>query len=125
MRLENGELVATTWQLGISRGVEIIGEDTVNEEAPALPDLASAPSTDKQFEIVVREGAANIYTETAHIWNPIHSDKAFALAAGLPDIILHGTATLALGITCLVDELLGESEGLAVDFLAWYSCLIP
>jgi acyl dehydratase len=106
-----GEMVARTWQLGISRGVPISGADTVSEEAPALPDLASAASTSQQFQIPVREGAANIYTECAHIWNPIHSDKAFALAAGLPDIILHGTATLALGITCLVDEFLeGDSR---------------
>jgi acyl dehydratase len=103
----SGELVARTWQLGISRGVNIIGDDTVDEEAPALPDFGSIPAAHQQFEIPVREGAANIYTETAHIWNPIHSDKAFALAAGLPDIILHGTATLALGISCLVNEFLG------------------
>ena len=65
----------------------------------------------QQFDIPIREGAANIYTETARIWNPIHSDKAFALAAGLPDIILHGTATLALGISALVNEFLhGDSR---------------
>ncbi len=106
-----GELVARTWQLGISRGVEIIGQDTITEEAPALPDLTSTQATHQRFEIPVREGAANVYTECAHIWNPIHSDKAFAQAAGLPDIILHGTATLALGITCLVNEILnGDSR---------------
>ena len=40
--------------------------------------------------------AAHVYTECARIWNPIHTDVAYARAAGLPDIILHGTATLAL-----------------------------
>ena len=55
-----------------------------------------------KIEIPVAAGAANVYTETARIFNPIHSDKAVALAAGLPDIILHGTATLALAISQIV-----------------------
>ena len=38
----------------------------------------------------------HVYTECASIWNPIHTERAVALAAGLPDIILHGTATWAL-----------------------------
>jgi acyl dehydratase len=42
---------------------------------------------------------AHVYTECARIWNPIHTDRAVALGAGLPDIILHGTATLALAIS--------------------------
>jgi acyl dehydratase len=44
----------------------------------------------------------HVYSECADIWNPIHTERAVALAAGLPDIILHGTATWALaGLTVL------------------------
>jgi acyl dehydratase len=43
---------------------------------------------------IARE-APHVYTECAAIWNPIHTERAVALAAGLPDIILHGTATWA------------------------------
>jgi acyl dehydratase len=44
----------------------------------------------------------HVYSECADIWNPIHTERAEALAAGLPDIILHGTATWALaGLTIL------------------------
>ncbi|MEZ5596515.1 MAG: MaoC/PaaZ C-terminal domain-containing protein [Pseudomonadales bacterium] len=57
--------------------------------------------------IPVAPGLGNIYTECARIYNPIHSDRGFALAAGLPDIILHGTATLALAVSRLVDQALG------------------
>ena len=46
-------------------------------------------------EIPVAATAAHVYTECARIWNPIHTDVDYARAAGLPDIILHGTATLA------------------------------
>lgn len=35
----SGELVCRTWQLGISRGVEVTGDHEAIEQAPALPDL--------------------------------------------------------------------------------------
>jgi acyl dehydratase len=40
--------------------------------------------------------------------NPIHVDRDFAMAVGLPDIILHGLCTLAFATQAIVDEL---SEG--------------
>jgi acyl dehydratase len=40
-----------------------------------------------------------VYSECARIWSPIHTDRAVARRAGLPDIILHGTATLALAVS--------------------------
>jgi acyl dehydratase len=49
--------------------------------------------------VAVGRTLAHVYTECARIWNPIHTDRAAALAAGLPDIILHGTATLALAVS--------------------------
>ncbi len=49
--------------------------------------------------VSINAGLAHVYTECARIWNPIHTDRAVALDAGLPDIILHGTATLALAVT--------------------------
>lgn len=50
-------------------------------------------------EVPIAPTLAHVYTECARIWNPIHTDRAVALDAGLPDIILHGTATLALAIS--------------------------
>ena len=99
----SGELVAQTYQLGIYRGVEVIGDDNRCEDAPAwpqAPDPAQAPG----IEIPVPAGAAHTYTECARIWNPIHTDRAVALSAGLPDIILHGTATLALAVSRIVEQ---------------------
>ena len=40
-------------------------------------------------------------------WNPIHSDLAVARAAGLPGLILHGTATLALAVSHVIRRELG------------------
>lgn len=98
-----GIVVAETYQLGIYRGVEVSGESGFSEHPPELP-TRSDPTQGIRSEIFVPAGAAHTYTECAHIWNPIHTDKAVALAAGLPDIILHGTATLALAVTEVVDK---------------------
>ncbi|MEM7100909.1 MAG: MaoC/PaaZ C-terminal domain-containing protein [Pseudomonadota bacterium] len=101
--VETGELVARTYQVGIYRGVDIEGEPHQCEAVPELP-LWQNPAGQYESAIQVPEGAAHTYTECARIWNPIHTDRAVALAAGLPDIILHGTATLALAVTEIVNR---------------------
>ncbi|MGZ0216519.1 MAG: MaoC/PaaZ C-terminal domain-containing protein, partial [Acidimicrobiales bacterium] len=54
---------------------------------------------------------AHTYTESARIWNPIHTDSKVAHSAGLPGIILHGTATLALGVSAVIKHVAhGEPE---------------
>jgi acyl dehydratase len=55
-------------------------------------------------EVAISPTLAHVYTECARIWNPIHTDRAVARAAGLPDIILHGTATLALAVSCALRQ---------------------
>jgi acyl dehydratase len=65
------------------------------------PPAHSRP-TAKVAEVEVAATAAHVYTECARIWNPIHTDLAYARAAGLPGIILHGTATLALTVSKLL-----------------------
>jgi acyl dehydratase len=49
-----------------------------------------------RVSIPITRGFPHVYTECAHIWNPVHTERKVALTAGLPDIILHGTATWAL-----------------------------
>jgi acyl dehydratase len=73
----------------------------------ARPAEAPFPA-DWSASVPISPTLAHVYTECARIWNPIHTDRAVALAAGLPDIILHGTATLALAVsTILRQEALG------------------
>lgn len=52
--------------------------------------------------IAIPAQAAHASIEWARIWNPIDTDRAHALAAGLPAIILHGTATPALAVSSLL-----------------------
>ncbi len=93
--------VATTTQDGIYLGQTIEGANHPDPAAP--PDLTIERVGDPtEIKVAVSAGAAHIYTDCARIWNPIHTDKAVALASGLPDIILHGTANLAHGVSAVV-----------------------
>ena len=107
---EAGELVCRTYQLSISRGVGVVGETQAVELMPETPRLDGIEGEERHIQIPIAKGAAHTYTECARIWNPIHTDRLVALKAGLPDIILHGTATLALAISKLVEEVVGESS---------------
>ncbi|HYN13273.1 MAG TPA: MaoC family dehydratase N-terminal domain-containing protein [Burkholderiales bacterium] len=93
-----GELVTVSDFGALYRGVRVEGADRLPaeglEDPPAHRD--ALPSVG---EIAVAATAAHVYSECARIWNPIHTDVAYARAAGLPGIILHGTATLALSIS--------------------------
>lgn len=89
-----GETLVTSWSTRIVRDVELAGDERSIEAPPALPG-GSGRTASRSSVFIARE-MPHIYTECAQIWNPIHTERAVARAAGLPDIILHGTATWAL-----------------------------
>ncbi|MBT4490247.1 MAG: hypothetical protein HOH61_17675 [Rhodospirillaceae bacterium] len=92
--VDSGAPVVTSWSSGIARNVEVVGEDT-NLESPApLPE--GGGEVMESIDIFVPREMPHTYTECADIWNPIHTEREVALGSGLPDIILHGTATWAL-----------------------------
>lgn len=92
---ETGELLTTSWTRSVYRDVELSGGDTEVEAAPpAVTPGVLEPTATEVFQ--VPRGMPHVYSECADIWNPIHTERAVAIAAGLPDIILHGTATWAL-----------------------------
>jgi len=109
MKLETfdaaGHPVFTTYQGGMYLGVPAEGEDRPAQDTPEIPDLGALPDEPlAEILVPVTHGAAHTYTESARIWNPIHTDASVAEAAGLPAIILHGTATLALGVSATLSE---------------------
>jgi acyl dehydratase len=111
-----GAHVTTTHYGSIYRGV---GCDATS--APPMSAPATPPGAVRWEERVEISGQlAHVYTECARIWNPIHTDIAVARAAGLPSLILHGTATLALAVSRVVTRDLGGDpahvSGLAVRF---------
>jgi hypothetical protein len=98
----SGELVTRTWTSSIYRDVALTGDPVTLESPPPTPQIAP-PGADAAVDVIhVPRGMPHVYSECADIWNPIHTERREALAAGLPDIILHGTATWALaGLTLL------------------------
>ncbi len=93
---QGGRHVATSWSRSVFRGVDADGPNAETEPAPAVPRLRLPEAGRQRTEIFVPREMPHVYTECARIWNPIHTEREVALAAGLPDIILHGTATWAL-----------------------------
>lgn len=90
------ELVTVTDFGALYREVQVDGADRNDGYAePPAQQAQLRPAG----EIAIAATAAHVYTECARIWNPIHTDVAYARAAGLPGIILHGTATLALSVS--------------------------
>lgn len=105
MNASNGELVAELYYNGITRGATLDGPDVTLEEEPAWPALGSVGnSAIWRAEIPVGLHAGQQYTECAQIYNPIHTEPSVAKAAGLPDMILHGSATKALSLSAVIDR---------------------
>ncbi len=122
---EQGELVATTDMGTLFVGVDVAqgadrqaDSDTaeltdVSTQQPAVNaegNIAWADSTGASAfpvrslgrVVEIPANAAHTYTEGSRIFNPIHTDPSVAEAAGLPGIILHGTATLAMAISEII-----------------------
>ena len=98
-----GEPVSTSHYGMLYRGVTLEGGDrstaSIEDPPPHERDLPLIGS------LAVAATAGHVYTECARIWNPIHTDPEYARAAGLPGIILHGTATLALSVSKILEKL--------------------
>src|SRR5579885_26368 len=106
---EDGSPVCTSWYGSIYRGVEVKGPGRMAAYVPVVPEpRGPVKQPPREFTIPVAAGLAHVYTECARIFNPIHTDAAIAHQAGLPAIILHGTATLALAVSGIIAA---ESDG--------------
>jgi len=95
-----GEAVTTTDFTVLYRGTQLQGEARGEAADPPAHTVPLVPAG----EVPVAATAAHVYTECARIWNPIHTDPDYARAAGLPGIILHGTATLALSVSKILSR---------------------
>lgn len=102
----DGEPVSTSDYGMLYRSVALEGGRRAVEEVEDPPKHSRKLRQIR--DVAIAATTAHVYTECARIWNPIHTDRAYARAAGLPDIILHGTATLALSVSKVVDVLKPE-----------------
>lgn len=110
MTASSGELVAELYYNGITRGATIAGEDRFVEQEPTWPEVgvvAANPLWQKNVAVDLHAGQQ--YTECARIYNPIHTEPSVAKKAGLPDMILHGSATKAMSLTAIVEGCFGSN----------------
>jgi acyl dehydratase len=116
-----GAPVSTTDYGSLYRGVELRGESV---DAGWQRTDAATPAVRWAEEVPVSAQAAHVYTEGARIYNPIHTDIAVARAAGLPGLILHGTATLALSVSRVVARDLGGDPTLVRGVSARFTGMV-
>lgn len=121
----DGAPVCTTWYGSLYRGVEVEGDARPADDLPARP--APPPEDAPRSEVVVpiAATAAHVYSECARIWNPIHTDAAVAERAGLPGIILHGTATLALAVSRVVEHECGGDPTRVRRVAGRFAAMVP
>ncbi|MGH7022457.1 MAG: MaoC/PaaZ C-terminal domain-containing protein, partial [Caulobacteraceae bacterium] len=92
-REDDGGPVAISRSVSVYRGVALEGQSSG-------PDPEAEPEIDwsaaERETLTFSRGFPHVYSEAAEIWNPIHTERAVAKAAGLDDIIIHGTALWAM-----------------------------
>ena len=105
MRDSHGDVVAIMDTGGITRGAELDGDEAEIASAPPLPQRSSQNGEPVwSASLPIDPQAPHVYTECADIWNPIHTERRVALAAGLPDIILHGSANIIIALREVINR---------------------
>jgi acyl dehydratase len=120
----NGAPVCTSWYGTIYRGVGIDGADLPAKDAPPVPERRASTPARAEFAISISAGLAHVYTECARIFNPIHTDAAVAKSVGLPAIILHGTATLALAVSRIIEAEAGGDPARVARVAGRFSAMV-
>lgn len=96
----NKEIVLKEYTGGIVFGTACADEGKGKDDLPVSPrvELAEGEQYIWSKELFVDRNLPYIYDGCANISAAIHTSPKFATSIGLPDIILHGTASLALAI---------------------------
>lgn len=116
--------VATTYQRAVLLGVSLVGE-SASIDGPEEWDPPEGDGTAwVEQTIDVGSQDAHLYTECARIWNPIHTEWDAAAAAGLPFLLLHGTATLARAVS-VVDDLVGDGRRMVDRIACRFAAPVP
>ncbi|MEW6777803.1 MAG: MaoC/PaaZ C-terminal domain-containing protein [Bdellovibrionota bacterium] len=120
-----GKPVCTTWYGTLFRGVPLNGGPVSLDDLPPWPEGKAPFSLLREAVLPVVATAAHVYTEGSRIWNPIHTDTAVAKLAGLSGIILHGTATLALCVSNIVNQECGGDPSRVRRVAARFGAMVP
>lgn len=84
-------------------GVLWRGLDTVERGSITGPEIPAPGGSSRRVKAPVGPDFAHQYSVASGIWNPVHTDPSAARAAGFAAPILHGSASLALALTAVLD----------------------
>jgi len=118
-----GVPVSTTDYASLYRGVALRGEDAEASSAPTTNGDAGAIRWVDEIDVPAQ--TAHVYTEGARIYNPIHTDIAVARSAGLAAPILHGSATLALAVSQVVQQDLDGDPARVAEVSVRFTGMVP
>ena len=110
----DGEPVFTEHSGAILREVKCTDDGKGKDSVPHFDRFPKPDEPLWEKTLHVGPLAAHLYDGAGEIHNPIHTSVAFARGVGLPDIILHGTATLGYAVREILErEGAGDPERLA------------
>jgi acyl dehydratase len=109
---------------GITRGASLQGPDIAIEPAADIPAFSGKRKLLWEASVYIAPQAAQIYTECAQIYNPIHTERKVATAAGLPDIILHGSATQAISMSQIINRCLDGNPARVLRYVGQLRALV-
>jgi acyl dehydratase len=108
---KDGGAVFTEHIGAMLRGVECAGGGRGEDILPPVTKAPDNSVTVWEAKVPVSRLLPFIYDGCTDIIFPIHTSKKFAHMVGLPDIILQGTATLAMAVSELINRELGGNSG--------------
>ncbi len=118
------EKVAELDMGGITRGAVLQGSNVSIEPEAAIPEFKGKRQLLWEESVYIAPHAAQAYTECAQIYNPIHTERKVAIGAGLPDIILHGSATQAISLSQIINRCLDANPGRVVRYIGQLRALV-
>src|SRR5262249_62058292 len=109
----------------VYRGISTQAEVRAPVDPLPRAERPGADETRWTATVPVAARAAHVYSECARIWNPIHTDIAVARMAGLATPILHGTATLALAVSQVVQQDLDADPARIAEIAVRFTGMVP
>ena len=106
---QNNKPIFTELIGGLMRGVECMDPGRGTDSIPPVPQANAVQAVRWESAVKIDPLLSFVYDGCTQIHFPIHTSKQFAHQVGLPDIILQGTATLALAVKEIVNREAGAN----------------
>ncbi len=114
---QDKQAIFTEYFGGLMRGVSCVDDGVGGELLPVIPTAPETSSALWEQTIKIDALRPYIYDGCTNIHFPIHTSRKFARDAGLPGILLQGTATLAYAAREILDRN-GNSDPSSLQALA-------